>query len=119
MTEMAETHVELNQFPVPRVGPRHSTLGRPEFQLRRVLLYYILIYTINIEYRFSQPAANETRYTYMSSCTRSFRTVVVIDYCLMLGTGTRGYTMADPCREVNTAISPVRLSVGSVPTHVA
>jgi len=26
MTEMAETHVELNQFPVPRVGPRHSTL---------------------------------------------------------------------------------------------
>jgi len=25
MTEMAETHVELNQFPVPRVGPRHST----------------------------------------------------------------------------------------------
>ena len=22
---MAETHVELNQFPVPRVGPRHST----------------------------------------------------------------------------------------------
>ena len=24
MTEMAETHVELNQFPVPRVGPRHS-----------------------------------------------------------------------------------------------
>ena len=27
MTEMAETHVELNQFPVPRVGPRHSTLA--------------------------------------------------------------------------------------------
>jgi len=27
MTEMAETHVELNQFPVPRVGPRHSTLN--------------------------------------------------------------------------------------------
>jgi len=26
MTEMAETHVELNQFPVPRVGPRHSTI---------------------------------------------------------------------------------------------
>jgi len=26
MTEMEETHVELNQFPVPRVGPRHSTL---------------------------------------------------------------------------------------------
>ena len=26
MTEMAETHVELNQFPVPRVGPRHSTV---------------------------------------------------------------------------------------------
>ena len=25
MTEMAETHVELNQSPVPRVGPRHST----------------------------------------------------------------------------------------------
>jgi len=28
MTEMAETHVELNQFPVPRVGPRHSTLNK-------------------------------------------------------------------------------------------
>ena len=28
MTEMAETHVELNQFPVPRVGPRHSTQDR-------------------------------------------------------------------------------------------
>jgi len=28
MTEMAETHVELNQFPVPRVGPRHSTISR-------------------------------------------------------------------------------------------
>ena len=26
MTEMAETHIELNQFPVPRVGPRHSTV---------------------------------------------------------------------------------------------
>ena len=26
VTEMAETHVELNQFPIPRVGPRHSTL---------------------------------------------------------------------------------------------
>ena len=25
MTEMAETLVEIDQFPVPRVGPRHST----------------------------------------------------------------------------------------------
>ena len=25
MTEMAETHDEINQFPVPRVGLRHST----------------------------------------------------------------------------------------------
>jgi len=24
MTEMAETHDEIDQFPVPRVGPRHS-----------------------------------------------------------------------------------------------
>jgi len=27
---MAETHVELNQFPVPRVGPRHSTIARED-----------------------------------------------------------------------------------------
>jgi len=33
MTKMAETHVELNQFPVPRVGPRHSTVYyRPTLQ---------------------------------------------------------------------------------------
>ena len=30
MTEMAETHVEINQFPVPRVGPRHSTVPPSE-----------------------------------------------------------------------------------------
>ena len=28
MTEMAETHDEIDQFPVPRVGPRHSTLEK-------------------------------------------------------------------------------------------
>jgi len=50
---MAETHVELNQFPVPRVGPRHSTLvtqrsslhtrdGRP-FLLDREYIANVLI----------------------------------------------------------------------------
>jgi len=42
---MAETHVELNQFPVPRVGPRHSTLVPVRIMARWVgnlnsLLYF-------------------------------------------------------------------------------
>ena len=40
MTETAETHVELNQFPVPRVGPRHSTIDSIDISSRLNLFIY-------------------------------------------------------------------------------
>ena len=43
MTEMAETHVELNQFPVPRVGPHHSTLVPRSCSLIVFLYFFSLI----------------------------------------------------------------------------
>jgi len=46
MTEMAETHVEINQFPVPRVGPRHSTHVLLAVAIPLVCLFAVNCYKI-------------------------------------------------------------------------